>query len=66
MWVCTRLQGRRDSLCLYQAASACLGAVAQLPEHAKILGFRDEVRGDYAHAMPMQQAWVAEQSGMRR
>ena len=30
----------------------CLGAVAQLPEHAKILGFRDELRGDYAHAMP--------------
>ena len=41
----------------------CLGAVAQLPEHAKILGFRDEVRGDYAHAM--QQAWAAEQSRMR-
>ena len=39
------------------------GCCSQLPEHAKILGFRDEVRGDYAHAM--QQAWAAQRSRMR-
>ncbi len=39
-----------------QSVFFCPGVVAGVPEHAKILGFRDEVRGDYAHALGQSRA----------
>ena len=50
----TSLRITRDLVYPSSSVLLCLGAVTQLPEHAKILGFRDEVRGDYTRAPGLQ------------